>query len=186
MSNSTLHAPKVLISSQEIQARLDAMAKEINALYQGTDPVIVICVLKGAFFFTADLTKRLDFPCQIEFLRLGSYGNNYESSGAVTMVDTIGKVLPDLTDRDVLILEDIIDTGLTADFFMRELRNIYKPKSLRLAVLLNKEAMRTCEVPVDFCGFVIPNHFVVGYGLDNQGLQRNLPYIGYIDVPESH
>ena len=183
--NPTLQAPKVLISSQEIQTRLDQMAKEVNAIYKGAEPVIIICVLKGAFFFTADLTQRLDFPCQIEFLRLGSYGNSYESSGAVTMIDTIGKALPDLTDRHVLILEDIIDTGLTADFFMREIRNHFQPKSLRLAALLNKEAMRTCEVTVDFCGFVIPNHFVVGYGLDNQGLQRNLPYIGYIDTTEA-
>ena len=179
---TTLQAPSILIPSDSIQSRLDEMANEINAVYNPDEPVVIICVLKGAFFFTADLTQRLKFPCQIEFLRLGSYGNEYKSSGAVTMIDTIGKALPDLNGRHVLILEDIIDTGLTADFFMREIHTHFQTKSLRLAVLLNKVAMRTCEVQVDFCGFEIPNHFVVGYGLDNQGLQRNLPYIGYIEI----
>jgi hypoxanthine phosphoribosyltransferase len=168
----------VLLSEAQLQKRIQEMAAEINATYQGVDQIIVVAILKGSFMFLADLIRHIDVPLQIEFVRLSSYGSSTSSSGTVRPVDL---TLPNLADEHVLLVEDIVDTGLTLNFFMEYLESLHKTKSLRLAVLLDKPEARTQPVKVDFTGFPVGNQFLVGYGLDCAGLYRNLPYIGVMN-----
>lgn len=169
-------AIEVLYSNEQIQERLDRLAEELNRVYADTDELIVVCILKGGFMFTSDLVRRLTVPCQIEFVRLASYeGQN--SSGRVKPVDLS---LPQLTGKDVLLLEDIVDTGITLNFFMDYVKSLHIPKSLRLAVLLDKKEARKQPVHIDYACFDVDNRFVIGYGLDNDGFYRNLPYIGWV------
>ena len=163
-----------LFSQEVIETRVAAMAAEINMAYAKTDELVVIGVLKGSFIFMADLIRHITVPCQTEFVRLASYGDGQTSSGTVRAVDLS---LPDLNGKDVLIVEDIIDTGLTLQFFLDYIRKVHIPNSLSVAVLLDKAEMRQKHVKVQFTGFEISNHFVVGYGLDDAGRYRNLPYI---------
>lgn len=178
-------APKVLLSADKIQNRLAELGEELNSHYKAlvteSQPLVVICVLKGAFMFCSDLVKHLDFPCQIEFVRLSSYGDARTTSGAVTPVDPLNLVLPDLTGRHVLVVEDIVDTGLTAHFFMSHLKDSHNVKSMALAALLDKKAKRKQIVRIDYCAFDIEDVFVIGYGLDDSGLCRNLPYVGIVE-----
>jgi hypoxanthine phosphoribosyltransferase len=167
---------KPLITQTEIERRLDELAREINEIYRDADMITFVCILKGGFMFLSDLVRRIDVPCQVEFVRLSSYENAHKSSGVVKPVDLS---LPPLTDRHVLLIEDIIDTGLTLSFFMEYLESLHTPRSLRLAVLLDKKEARQKPVETHFVGFEIDNHYVVGYGLDSQGMYRNLPYIAY-------
>lgn len=167
----------VSISEEQLQARIREMAKEINETYKDSEKIIVIAILKGAFMFLADLIRHVEIPCQIEFVRLSSYGNSTTSSGNVRPVDL---TLPNLANEDVLLVEDIVDTGLTLNFFMEYLESLHKTKSLKLAVLLDKPCARTQPVNVDFSGFTVGNDFLIGYGLDCAGLYRNLPYIGIL------
>jgi hypoxanthine phosphoribosyltransferase len=172
----------VLIEADAIQIRLKEMAQEINDAYRGADKIIVVAILKGAFMFLADLIRYIEIPCQIEFVRLSSYGSSTTSSGTVRPVDL---TLPNLANEHVLLIEDIVDTGLTLSFFMEYLESLHKTQSLRLAVLLDKPAARTQPVRVDFTGFTVGNQFLVGYGLDCAGLYRNLPYIGVLNQPDA-
>ncbi len=165
------------ISQLQLQTRIQEMAAEINAIYAHTEKLILIGVLKGSFLFLADLIRHLNVPCHVEFVRLASYGDGQVSSGTVRPVDL---TLPDLNGQDVLIVEDIIDTGLTLHFFMDYLTSLHHTKSLRLAVLLDKPTARQKDVKVDFAGFTVGNQFLVGYGLDFAGYYRNLPFIGVI------
>jgi hypoxanthine phosphoribosyltransferase len=164
-------------SEAQLQTRLQEMAAEINRNYEGCQKLIIIGVLKGSFIFLADLVRHITVPCQLEFVRLASYGDEQTSSGTVKAVDLS---LPPLTDEDVLIVEDIIDTGLTLHFFMDYLKSLHHPRSLKLAVLLDKKEARQKEVQVDFSGFTVGNQFLVGYGLDFAGYYRNLPFIGVV------
>jgi hypoxanthine phosphoribosyltransferase len=173
---------EVVISEEQLQERIREMAAQINETYKDSEKIIVIAILKGAFLFLADLIRHIDVPCQIEFVRLSSYGNNTTSSGTVRPVDL---TLPNLANEDVLLVEDIIDTGLTLNFFMEYLESLHKTKSLRLAVLLDKPSARTQQVNVDFTGFTVGDQFLIGYGLDCAGLYRNLPYIGVYKEPQS-
>ncbi len=173
---------QVLISEEQIDTRLQEMADEINVLYKDTEALILVCILKGGFMFASDLAKKLTVPCQIEFVRLSSYGNSQKTSGVVKPVDL---TLPPLSGKDVLLVEDIVDTGLTLSFFMEYLESLHTPKSLRLAVLLDKKEARQKPVKTDFVGFEVGNQYVVGYGLDDKGFYRNLPYIGYFPMPDS-
>jgi hypoxanthine phosphoribosyltransferase len=171
---------KVLITEEQLQTRVREMAREINATYRDSKKLVIIAILKGSFIFLADLIRHLEVPCQVEFIRLASYGNNKKTSGTIRPVDL---TLPNLADEDVLLVEDIIDTGLTLSFFMDYLQSLHKTKSLRLAVLLDKPEARNREiapVPVDFTGFRVGNDFLVGYGLDYAGYYRNLPYIALV------
>ncbi len=167
----------VHFSEAQLQERIRAVASEINTIYKGIEKLIIIAVLKGSFMFVADLMRYLDVPCQIEFVRLASYGDGQTSSGTVRSVDL---TLPSLEGEHVLIVEDIIDTGLTLHFFMDYLKSLHQTQSLRLAVLLDKKEARQKDVPVDFVGFPVGNQFLVGYGLDYAGYYRNLPYIGVL------
>lgn len=166
---------EVLFTSDEIQARIKELASEINEYYKG-DEVTVVCVLKGATMFGIDLTKRLNMPLQMEFIRLSSYGNSTHSSGKVNAVDLS---LPNLNGKNVLIIEDIIDTGLTAKFLIDFINNNFQTKSTKFCSFLDKRIARKTDVKPDYYGFEMDDKFVVGYGLDYEGYFRNLDYIVY-------
>lgn len=168
---------KVLINEADIQERVKAVADEINQVYADTEMLVIIGILKGGVMFMADLAKYITVPCQLEFVRLSSY-DGQKTSGTVKPVDL---TLPQLSGKDVLLVEDIVDTGLTMNFFMEYIQSLHSPNSLKLAVLLDKKEARQRPVTTDFVGFEIDNHYVVGYGLDDNGLYRNLPFIGYYE-----
>ncbi|MFN9691452.1 MAG: hypoxanthine phosphoribosyltransferase [Vampirovibrionales bacterium] len=168
---------ELYIDKAQLNARIQELAMAINERYAGVEELTILCVLKGSFMFASDLVKYLNVPCQLEFIRLASYGDSMHSSGEVKSVNL---TLPNLADKHVLVLEDIIDTGLTLSFLMNYLRNLHHTKSLALAVLLDKAECRKPEakdIICDFVGFQIDNDFVVGYGLDFAGYFRNLPEI---------
>jgi hypoxanthine phosphoribosyltransferase len=165
----------VLIDQERLQERIRELGDEISSDYQGRD-LLLIGVLKGAVFFMADLMRRLTVPCEIDFMAISSYGAATDSSGVV-------RILKDLdinvSGRDVLVVEDIIDSGLTLSYLMRNLR-ARKPASLEIAALLTKPERREIDVPVRYVGFEIPNRFVIGYGLDFAERYRNLPYVAVL------
>jgi len=172
---------KPLISAQQIQQRIRELAAEIRRDYADKRPVLV-GVLKGAFMFLADLVRELGFPVECDFIKISSYGQNTESSGRITLqLDT---TIP-LAGRHVLVVEDIVDTGLTTAWLMEHLRR-KSPASLRVCALLDKPARRQVEVNIDYVGFRIPNRFVVGYGIDCAEAFRELDYIGYVNNQEDH
>lgn len=166
---------KVLFSEEQIQAKIKELADEMNKLYNGEE-VIAICVLKGAVMFAVDLVKHLEMPLKMEFIRLSSYGSGTVTTGKVHAVDIS---LPDLNDKNVLIIEDIVDTGLTAKFLTDFINNNFKTKSTKFCSLLDKKITRKTDIEPDYYGFEIDDKFVVGYGLDYEGYFRNLRYIGY-------
>ncbi|GMV89263.1 MAG: hypoxanthine phosphoribosyltransferase [Chthonomonas sp.] len=164
-----------LLTADAIQHRMDEMARDINAAYAG-EPILAVCVLKGAFLFHADLVRRLVGEVAVDFIQVSSYGTEQRSSGIVQLkkdADT------SFEDRNVLLVEDIVDTGQTLKH-LRELFATRRPKSLRVAALLSKPTARMVEVNVDFLGFEIPNEFVVGYGLDSAEQYRNLGHIAVL------
>lgn len=169
---------KVLLSEEQIQARIKELGKELNELYNGEE-VIAICVLKGAVIFAVDLVKHLNMPLKMEFIRLSSYGSSTTTSGKVNAVDI---QLPDLNDKNVLIIEDIVDTGLTAKFLIDFMHCNFHLKSLKFCSLLDKKMTRKVDVEPDYYCFDIDDKFVVGYGLDYDGYYRNLRYIAYKDI----
>ena len=164
----------VLIDEEKIQKRLEEMAKEIDSVYNGQS-IIAICVLRGAIYFTVDLTKKMKTPIELDFIKASSYFGT-ESTGKIKMTLDINE---NIEGRDVLIIEDIIDTGYTLKY-LRDYLLSKNPKSLRIAVLADKEERRKVEVPIDFTGFKIPNKYIVGYGFDYDNSYRNIPYIGYM------
>jgi hypoxanthine phosphoribosyltransferase len=166
----------VLIDAGRLQDRIRQLAQDITADYQGTDDLLLICVLKGAFMFLADLTREMARPHQIDFMGISSYGAGTASSGAVRIVLDLKQ---DIAGRDVLIVEDIIDSGRTLDYMRRSLL-ARSPATLRICTLLDKPTRRALPVPVDYVGFEIPDEFVVGYGLDFAELYRNLPFIAVL------
>ena len=168
---------KPLFSTEEIHKRLQGLAQEIGE--EITEEVYVICVLKGAVIFATDLVRHLTMPVKMEFIRLSSYGSSTKTSGKVNAVDIS---LPDLNDKNVLIIEDIVDTGLTAKFLLDFINNNFRTKTTKFCSLLDKKCFRKTEIEPDFVGFEIDDKFVIGYGLDFDGLFRNLPYIGYVEV----
>jgi hypoxanthine phosphoribosyltransferase len=170
---------RVLISEEELQAKIDEMGAAIAFDYNGMRPILV-CVLKGAVFFIADLARRLSFDLEIEFMAVSSYGASSDSSGVVRILKDLDT---DIEGRHVLIVEDIIDSGLTLQYLTRSLK-ARNPASLAIATLLSKPSRRTAELDCRYTGFEIPNEFVVGYGLDHGEKYRNLPYIGVVDDPD--
>ena len=166
---------EVLIDESTLQARIIELGAEISSDYAGRD-LLLVGVLKGAVFFMADLMRELQVPCEIDFMAISSYGAATDSSGVV-------RILKDLdinvAGRDVLVVEDIIDSGLTLSYLMRNLR-ARKPSSLEVCALLTKPERREIEVPVRYTGFEIPNRFVIGYGLDFAERYRNLPYVAVL------
>ena len=176
MNNLDVKDLKVLLSEDEIQNRIEEIAEELNKLYKNEE-VYAICVLKGAVFFAIDLVKHLKMPLKMEFIRLSSYGTGFSTSGKVNAVDIS---LPDLNGKNVLIIEDIIDTGLTAKFLMDFMHCNFKTKSTKFCSLLDKKVSRKTKIEADYYGFEVDDKFVVGYGLDYEGYYRNLRFIGYV------
>lgn len=169
---------KDLLSENDIQNRIKQIAEELNSHYVNEE-VYVICVLKGAVMFAADLVKILTMPVKMEFIRLSSYGSSTTTSGKVHAVDIS---LPDLNEKNVLLVEDIVDTGLTAKFLLDFINNNFRTKTTKFCSLLDKKCFRKTEIEPDYVGFEIDDKFVIGYGLDYDGQFRNLPYIGYIEI----
>lgn len=168
---------KVLFSEEQLKSRIKELAKTMNEFYKGEE-VTAICVLKGAVIFAIDLVRELKMPVKLEFIRLSSYGSSTASSGKVNAVDI---KLPDLNNKNVLIIEDIVDTGLTAKFLLDFIKVNFSVKTLKFCSLLDKKITRKVDVEPDYYGFEVDDRFVVGYGLDYDGYYRNLKYIGYKD-----
>jgi hypoxanthine phosphoribosyltransferase len=166
----------VLIGTDELRAKVRALGERIHADYAGTEGLLLIGVLKGSVMFMVDLALAIDMPLSMDFIAISSYGDSTESSGVVRLLKDLDT---DIANRHVLIIEDIIDSGLTLAYLrgMLEQRN---PASLRICSLLNKPERRAANVEVEYIGFDIPNAFVVGYGLDYNEHYRNLPYIGIL------
>ena len=167
---------KILIDEESLKARIRELADEILADYREIDDLLLICVLKGAFVFLADLSRSLNRPHELDFMGVSSYGASTESSGAVRIVLDLKQ---DIANKHVLIVEDIIDSGRTLDY-LRRILLARSPASIRIVSLLDKPERREVDVPVDYTGFHIPNEFVVGYGLDFAEIYRNLPYIAVL------
>ena len=171
---------RVLLSEEEVNARINEVAAQINADYAGK-PIHLICILKGGVFFTCELAKRLSMPVSLDFMSVSSYGGGTESSGVVKIVKDLD--VP-LDGKDVLIVEDIIDSGRTLSYLI-EILEKRNPNGIKLCTLLDKPERRVKkQVKVDYTCFTIPDEFVVGYGLDYDQKYRNLPYIGVVELEQ--
>ena len=166
---------EILIPTQELQKRVQELGADIARDYAGRTPVL-ICVLKGAAMFLVDLMRAAPIPLEVDYLAISSYGASTKSSGVVRILKDLDTVIE---DRDVLIIEDIIDTGLTLKY-ITELLGTRHPATVRICTLLDKRENRRTQVPLDYVGFTIPNKFVIGYGLDYAEIYRNLPFIGVL------
>lgn len=168
-----------MISAKSIAARVEELAREITAKFAGTDKLVVVGLLRGSFVFIADLVRELDLPVEVDFLEASSYGNTMESSREVRILkDLRGEI----EGRDVLVVEDIVDTGHTLHHVLNILRT-RNPKRLEVCALLDKPTRREVEIKATWTGFEIPDEFVVGYGIDYAQRNRNLPYIGKVRFP---
>jgi hypoxanthine phosphoribosyltransferase len=166
----------VLIEADALQHRIAELGEEISNDYAGRD-LLLVGVLKGAVFFMADLMRNLSIPCEIDFMAISSYGEGTDSSGVVRILKDLDI---NIEGRDVLVVEDIIDSGLTLSYLIRNLE-AREPATLEICALMTKPERREIEVPVRYVGFEIPNRFVIGYGLDFGERYRNLPYVGVLD-----
>ena len=165
-----------MISAKSIAARVETLAKEISEYFADTDKLVVVGLLRGSFIFIADLVRELDLPVEVDFLEASSYGNSTESSREVRILkDLRGEI----EGRDLLVVEDIVDTGHTLDHVLHLLKS-RKPARLMTCALLDKPSRRETGVRADYIGFEIPDEFVVGYGIDYAQRNRNLPYIGSV------
>ena len=169
--------PPILLSADAIHQRIRELAADLSRDYSNAQQLHFVCVLKGAFVFLADLVRAVEKPTTIDFLAVSSYAKGTTSTGEVRLLKDLDAALD---GRDVLIVEDIVDTGLTLQY-LQEILRARGPRSLRTACILNKPSRRKVEVPVDYIGFTIEDRFVVGYGLDFEGRYRGLPYIGVLD-----
>lgn len=172
-----MNAPPILLSTADIQERVRALALEIAADHAGAESLHLVCVLKGAFIFLADLARALPMPCTLDFMAVSSYAKGTTTSGEVRMLKDLDTTLD---GRNVVIVEDIVDTGLTLTY-LQEILRARSPRHLRTACLLSKPSRRKVDVKVDYIGFTIEDHFVVGYGLDFDEKYRNLPYIAVLE-----
>ncbi len=167
---------KVLISQEEVEKKIDELAEQINKDYAGKT-VHLVCILKGGVMFLCELAKHLTCDVTMDFMSVSSYGNELKSSGVVRIIKDLDEPLE---GKDVLIVEDIIDSGRTLSYLL-DILDKRNPKSLRLCTLIDKPSRRTTEVHVDYVGFEIPDKFILGYGLDYEQKYRNLPYIAYVE-----
>jgi hypoxanthine phosphoribosyltransferase len=173
----TIHddVEEVLLSAEALQARVAELGRQLSADYAGRDPVLV-SVLKGSIVFLADLIRSMEIPLSVDLMEVSSYGAGTETSGQVRILKDLSR---SIEGREVIVVEDIIDTGLTLNYLLRYLgeRN---PASMRVCCLLDKPARRLAEIEIDYRGFTIPDRFVIGYGLDYDERYRNLPYVGVL------
>ena len=175
---------EILIAEEAVRARVGALGAEISADYTGRD-LLLVGVLKGAVFFMADLMRALTIPCEIDFMAISSYGASTDSSGVVRILKDLDI---NIEGRHVVVVEDIVDSGLTLSYLMRNLES-REPASLEVCALLTKPGRREIDVDVRYVGFEIPNKFVIGYGLDFAERYRNLPYVGVLHpdlIPGAH
>ncbi|MGL4268814.1 MAG: hypoxanthine phosphoribosyltransferase [Plesiomonas sp.] len=174
------HTVEVMISEQEVKNRITELGAQITAHYQGSHDLVLIGLLRGSFMFMADLARSIDLPQEVDFMTASSYGNSMNSNRDVRILKDLDD---DINGKDVLIVEDIIDTGYTLSK-VREILSLRNPKSLAICTLLDKPERREVHVPVEWVGFTIPDEFVVGYGIDYAQKYRNLPYIGKV-IPQA-
>jgi len=167
---------QILVQRDELAHRVRALGAEISADYADRE-LLLVCVLKGAVFFLSDLMRGLEVPCQVDFMAVASYGSQTETSGVVRILKDLDAPIE---GREVLIVEDIVDSGLTLQYLLRALQ-AREPASLEVCALLTKPERRKVELPIRYVGFEIPNRFVVGYGLDHAERFRNLPYVAALD-----
>lgn len=176
-----MSAPPILLSTEQIQERVATLAGEIERDHAGAELLHLVCVLKGAFVFLADLVRALRIPCTLDFMAVSSYAAGTTTTGEVRLLKDLDIALD---GRHVLVVEDIVDTGLTLTY-LQDILRARGPKTLRTACLLSKPSRRKVDVPVDYVGFTIDDRFVIGYGLDYDEQYRGLPYIGTLDQPRS-
>jgi hypoxanthine phosphoribosyltransferase len=169
----------VLLTKEQIAERVEELGIRISKDYQD-DPPIMVSVLKGGFIFLADLVRAISIPIEIDFMEVSSYGDGTVSSGVVRILEDLSL---NIEDRHILIVEDIIDTGHTLRYIIENLKTRH-PKSVKICTLLDRRGRREVEIPLDYVGFVVPDKFVIGYGLDLAQKYRNLPYIGIIEEEE--
>lgn len=167
---------RVMIPEKDVDAKIREIAAQITKDYEGKE-VRLICILKGSVFFTCELAKRIELPVTLDFMSVSSYGDGTESTGRVKIVKDLDE---NIEGKDVIVIEDIIDSGRTLSHLLEVLK-VRKPASVKLCTLLDKPDRRVVDVKVDYCGFQIPDEFVVGYGLDYAQKYRNLPYIGVVE-----
>lgn len=167
---------KVLFTEEDLQLKCKELGEKITKDYEDKD-LLVVGVLKGSVLFTSDLIKNIKIPCEIDFMAVSSYGNSTESSGVVRILKDLDN---EIEGKDVLIVEDIVDTGNTLSYLKRYL-NGRGANSVKIITLLDKPERRTAEVEVDYIGFEVPNEFIVGYGIDYAEKYRNLPFVGILD-----
>jgi hypoxanthine phosphoribosyltransferase len=167
---------EVIVAPDELQRRVTELAEEITQDYAGRE-LFMMGVLKGAVFFVADLIRQIDVPCELDFMAVSSYGSLTDSSGVVRILKDLDAPIE---GRDVLIVEDVVDSGLTLGYLLRSLKS-RNPRSLEVCALLVKPHRRRVELPIRYVGFEIPNRFVVGYGLDLDQRYRNLPYVAALE-----
>lgn len=170
---------RVLIPEEEVEKRIAEMAEQISESI-GDEPITLICILKGSVFFSCELAKRIKGPVLLDFMSVSSYGDDTKSSGVVKIVKDLDEPLE---GKNVLVVEDIIDSGRTLSYLLENLQ-ARRPKSLKLCTLLDKPERRVVDVNVDYTGFQIPDEFVVGFGLDYAQRYRNLPYVGVLEFQE--
>lgn len=166
---------EVMLSEEEVTKRIEELAEQISKDYEGKQ-LHIICILKGSIFFTCELAKRITVPVTLDFMSVSSYGNDTKSSGVIKIAKDLDE---SILERDVLVIEDIVDSGNTLSYLLDMLHN-RQPKSLKLCTLLDKPERRRKPVDVDYIGFEIPDEFVVGFGLDYAQKYRNLPYVGIV------
>ncbi|MBQ2921707.1 MAG: hypoxanthine phosphoribosyltransferase [Tyzzerella sp.] len=167
---------RVLISEEEVDAKIAEIGKQISEDYAG-ESVHLLCILKGSVFFTCELAKRITVPVSLDFMSVSSYGDGTKSSGIVKIAKDLDETIE---GKNVIVIEDIIDSGRTLHYLLDVLQK-RNPKSMKLCTLLDKPDRRVVDVEVDYTGFAIPDEFVVGYGLDYAQKYRNLPYIGVVE-----
>ena len=167
---------ETLVTAEDLQARVRELAAEVSADYEGREP-LVIGVLKGAVFFIADLLRLMTVPVELDFMAVSSYGSSTHSSGVVRILKDLDAPIE---GKDVLIVEDIVDSGLTLSYLFKMLR-ARNPASLEVCALLTKPERREIELPIRYVGFEIPNRFAIGYGLDHAERYRNLPYVAVLN-----
>ncbi len=171
---------KPLITQRQIEKRVKELGMKITADYEGKG-LIMVCILKGAYVFFADLVRNVQIPVSVDFMMVSSYGARTSSTGVVKIISDLSSTIK---GKDILVVEDIVDSGLTMSYLYKTLK-AKRPRSLKICVLLDKVERRKYEVLIDYVGFTIPNKFVIGYGLDYQDSYRNLPYVAVLDVSEA-
>ena len=169
---------EILVQPDDLQHRVRQLADEVSRDYASAD-LLLVCVLKGAVFFLSDLMRHIDVPCEVDFMAVASYGSATDSSGVVRILKDLDTVIE---GRDVLIVEDIVDSGLTLSYLMRNLKG-RAPRSLEVCALLTKPERRKVELPARYIGFEIPDRFAIGYGLDHAERYRNLPFVAALEQP---